>query len=76
MVIENKDKIKIKGWLRMEDLSGGDIFIFEDNDEAVYLMDMEGRAIDVETGDGISPDDSYYNDKLVRELKCKLVIEE
>lgn len=76
MKIEGKETIKINGWLRMGDLDNGEVFIFEDNEDDIYLAIEDGNVVNLESGEIIECNDSYYCDKVVRRIKCKLVIEE
>lgn len=76
MYIEGKDRIRINGWLRMCDLDCGEVFVFEDDNGEIFIKDENGNGINLETGTVLDYNDYDYCDKVVRRIKCKLVIED
>lgn len=66
-------KIKINGFLRVEDLKEGEAFVFEDSD-TVFMKAKVDRFINLEDGT-ISYDYDYANSP-VRHIKAKIVVED
>ena len=69
-------KIKVKGFLRCEDLENGEVFTFLD-DNSPYILCSDGwdkYVVNLETGD-VGGYISDLSDRPVRRLKAKLIIE-
>lgn len=66
-------KIKINGFLRVEDLEEGEAFVFEDSD-TVFMKAELNQFINLE--DGTISNDYDYNNSPVRRIKAKIVVED
>ena len=72
MVVEGK--IKVNGYLRMCDLCYGEAFAFEDDSRNLFMITDEDFFVHLETGEII--DFSQYEDRPVKRIKAKIVIED
>ena len=65
--------VEVQGYLRVEDLDGGEVFCFCDDNEA-YMKTSQGYIVSLRNGDIIDYECEDYN-RPVRILKAHLVIE-
>lgn len=74
MFIEGE--IKINGWARPVDMNIGDTFVVEDEEDSLYLA-VDYGFVNLATDELITEDsqDWYeFIEKVVRKIKCKIVI--
>ena len=71
MVVEGK--IKINGYLRIRDLCCGEAFAFEDDSRNLFMRTDGDFFVHLETGQTF--DSSQHEDKPVKRIKAKIVIE-
>lgn len=66
-------KIKINGFLRVEDLKEGEAFVFEDSDTVFMRAELD-QFINLE--DGTISNVFDYDNSPVRHIKAKIVVED
>ena len=72
MVVEGK--VKVNGYLRMCDLCYGEAFAFEDDSRNLFMITDGDFFVHLETGQTF--DSSQHEDKPVKRVKAKIVIED
>ena len=66
-------KIKINGFLRVEDLNCGEPFVFEDND-TIYMKADGDQFVNLD--DGSISCEYDYDERPVRRINAKIVVED
>lgn len=77
MRIENPDFLKTEGYLRIEDLDGGECFAFLDDDSLFMKADNGDHFIDVGSGEIIEIFDdrnNNYEDRPIKRVNVKVTI--
>lgn len=70
-----KNKVAIKGHLTVDDLSAGDVFVFNGDDNIYMMTDYDGWFIHFPSGDLINnPWDSLWCDKPVTTINVELTV--
>lgn len=73
-MLEIKNKVAIKGFLRIEDLDDGDLFAFLDGEDIYMKTDYDYWFVDLATGKAYDGDTSKFSDRPVRTLNAELII--
>ena len=74
VMLEIRNKVAIKGFLRIEDLDAGDLFAFLDGEDIYMKTVFDYWFVDLETGDAFDGDKAEFSDRPVRTLKAELTI--
>lgn len=70
-------KIEVEGFLRVEDLEAGEVFTFLDDNEPYMLCSNSYDNFIVNLNTGEIEGDAYdFQDRPIRRLKAKLIIED
>ena len=70
-------KVEVKGFLRACDLNDGDVFTFLDDNEPYMLCSNGCDIFIINLGTGKLEGDVYdFQDRPIRRLKAKLIIED
>lgn len=73
-MLEIKNKVAIKGFLRIEDLDAGDLFAFLDGEDIFMKTDFDYWFIGLATGEAFDGDKPEFSDRPVRTLNAELII--
>ena len=73
-MLEIRNKVAIKGFLRIEDLDVGDLFAFLDGEDIYMKTDFDYWFVDLGTGEAFDGDKAEFCDRPVRTLNAELTI--
>lgn len=73
-MLEIRNKVAIKGFLRIEDLDAGDLFAFLDGEDIYMKTDFDYWFVDLATGEAFDGDKAKFSDRPVRTLNAELTI--
>ena len=74
IMLEIRNKVAIKGFLRIEDLDAGDLFAFLDGEDIYMKTDFDYWFVDLATGEAFDGDKAEFSDRPVRTLNAELTI--
>lgn len=73
-MLEIRNKVAIKGFLRIEDLDAGELFAFLDGEDIYMKTDFDYWFVDLATGEAFDGDKAEFSDRPVRTLNAELTI--